>query len=106
MRIAVLWTGLSGYLDACLRGLATGPGVEVLVAHQAAGEDAPFEAGQFYPFLAGPQNQALRLAAALAAQDVETRVVLSDEPGNASHRLRAAGRQLRARGGGLCASST
>ena len=47
MKIAVLWTRLSGYLNACLRELAARPGVEVLVANEAAGEDAPFDASQF-----------------------------------------------------------
>jgi glycosyltransferase involved in cell wall biosynthesis len=47
MRIAVLWTRLSGYFNACLRELAARPDVELLVAHQAAGEDAPFDDGQF-----------------------------------------------------------
>jgi glycosyltransferase involved in cell wall biosynthesis len=47
MRIAVLWTALSGYLNACLRELATRPGVELLVAHEATREDAPFDDTQF-----------------------------------------------------------
>lgn len=47
MKVAVFWTRLSGYLSACLRELATRPGVELLVAHEATGEDAPFEAAQF-----------------------------------------------------------
>ena len=47
MRIAVLWTRLSGYLNACLRELATRPDVELLVAHETAGDDAPFHDSQF-----------------------------------------------------------
>jgi glycosyltransferase involved in cell wall biosynthesis len=47
-----------------------------------------------YPFFGGPQNQALRLAAPLAARGVKTTVVLPDEPGNASERLRAAGLEI------------
>jgi glycosyltransferase involved in cell wall biosynthesis len=47
VKIAILWTGLSGYLNACLRELATRPGVELLVAHRAVGDDAPFETSQF-----------------------------------------------------------
>jgi glycosyltransferase involved in cell wall biosynthesis len=47
VRVAVLWTRLSGYLNACLRELAARPGVELLVAYQSAGEDAPFDASQF-----------------------------------------------------------
>lgn len=47
MRVAVLWTRLSGYLDACLKELASRPGVDLLVAHEVAGEDAPFDEAQF-----------------------------------------------------------
>ena len=47
MRVAILWTRLSGYLNACLRELAKRPGVELLVVHEAAGEDAPFNDGEF-----------------------------------------------------------
>ena len=47
MKVAVLWTRLSGYLNACLRELATRPGVDLLVAHEAAGQDAPFDDTQF-----------------------------------------------------------
>ncbi len=47
MRVALLWTGLSGYLNACLRELATRPGVEVFVAHEIVGDDAPFDESQF-----------------------------------------------------------
>lgn len=47
MRIAVLWTQLSGYLNASLRALAAKPGVKLYVANQAAGEVAPFASSQF-----------------------------------------------------------
>ncbi|MDP3972823.1 MAG: hypothetical protein Q8P61_07950, partial [Candidatus Nanopelagicales bacterium] len=47
MRVAVLWTRLSGYLNACLRELATRPSIDLMVVHQAAGEDAPFDDDQF-----------------------------------------------------------
>ncbi len=47
MRIAVLWSRMSGYLNACLKELASRPGVELLLVHEAAGEDAPFEEAQF-----------------------------------------------------------
>jgi glycosyltransferase involved in cell wall biosynthesis len=47
VKVAILWTRLSGYLNACLRELATRPSVELLVAHQAASDDAPFETSQF-----------------------------------------------------------
>ncbi len=47
MRIAILWTGLSGYLNACLHELASRPGVDLLVAHKTPVDAAPFEDGQF-----------------------------------------------------------
>jgi glycosyltransferase involved in cell wall biosynthesis len=47
MKVAVLWTRLSGYLNACLRELASRPDVELLVAHETAEYDAPFDEGQF-----------------------------------------------------------
>jgi glycosyltransferase involved in cell wall biosynthesis len=47
MKVAVFWTRLSGYLSACLRELATRPGVELLVAHEAASADAPFDNSLF-----------------------------------------------------------
>jgi glycosyltransferase involved in cell wall biosynthesis len=47
-----------------------------------------------YPLFGGPPNQALRLAAPLAARGVATSVVLPNEPGNASERLRVAGIQV------------
>jgi glycosyltransferase involved in cell wall biosynthesis len=47
LRIAILWTKLSGYLNACLKELASREQVELLVLHQAPGDDAPFEDAQF-----------------------------------------------------------
>lgn len=47
MRIAVLWTGLSGYLNACLRELASRPGVELFVAHSEIDSQAPFDESLF-----------------------------------------------------------
>ena len=47
MRVAVFWTRLSGYLNACLKELASRPGVELLVTHETAGNDAPFDESQF-----------------------------------------------------------
>jgi glycosyltransferase involved in cell wall biosynthesis len=44
-----------------------------------------------YPVFGGPHNQALRLAAPLAAAGWETVVLLPDEPGNSADRLRKAG---------------
>ena len=47
MRIAVLWTHLSGYLNACLKELARREGVELFVSHQLPEEAAPFNSDQF-----------------------------------------------------------
>lgn len=47
MKVAILWTHLSGYLNASLTALASVPGVEVYVANQAAGSDAPFSSAHF-----------------------------------------------------------
>jgi glycosyltransferase involved in cell wall biosynthesis len=41
MRVAVLWTGLTGYLSACLAELAKD--ADVLLVHRAATADAPFD---------------------------------------------------------------
>jgi glycosyltransferase involved in cell wall biosynthesis len=47
MRIAFLWTGLSGYMNACLKELSARDSVELFVSHELPTEDAPFEDGQF-----------------------------------------------------------
>ena len=47
MRIAVLWIELTGYLNACLRNVASRPGVELFVAHTPPGSNAPFDGRQF-----------------------------------------------------------
>lgn len=47
MKVAVLWTGLSGYLNACLKELAGRPGVELRVCHQAPTANAPYDERQF-----------------------------------------------------------
>lgn len=47
MRIAILWTGLSGYLNACLKELASREGVDLFVSHQAPADEAPFSDSQF-----------------------------------------------------------
>jgi glycosyltransferase involved in cell wall biosynthesis len=47
MKVAVLWPQLSGYLNACLRELASRPGVELLVVHRRPAYDAPFDERQF-----------------------------------------------------------
>jgi hypothetical protein len=47
LHIAVLWTGLSGYLNACLRTLAAQPEVELFVAHSPVVSEAPFSESEF-----------------------------------------------------------
>lgn len=47
MRIAFLWTGLSGYMNACLKDLSARDGVKLFVAHEWPVKDAPFEESQF-----------------------------------------------------------
>lgn len=47
MKVAVLWSRLSGYLNACLRELASRPDVQLLVVHESAGADAPFDDAAF-----------------------------------------------------------
>jgi glycosyltransferase involved in cell wall biosynthesis len=47
MRIAFLWYGLTGYLNACLKTLADLPEVEVFVAHKQTQVDSPFDEKQF-----------------------------------------------------------
>jgi len=43
MRVAVLWTHLSGYMNACLKALAGTEGVELFVSNIQISEDAPFD---------------------------------------------------------------
>ncbi len=47
MRIAFLWTGLSGYMNACLKELFAQEGVELFVSHQVPEQNAPFDDDQF-----------------------------------------------------------
>ncbi|MGA8043655.1 MAG: glycosyltransferase family 4 protein [Terracidiphilus sp.] len=47
MKIAVLWTGLSGYLNACLKALASHEGVRLFVCHQVPDANAPYDDAQF-----------------------------------------------------------
>lgn len=47
MKIAFLWTGLSGYTNACLKELAARQGVELLVACMRPQPDAPFNMADF-----------------------------------------------------------
>ena len=43
MRVAVLWTSLSGYMNACLKELANRPGVDLFVGHSRIYSDAPYD---------------------------------------------------------------
>jgi glycosyltransferase involved in cell wall biosynthesis len=47
MRIAFLWTGLSGYINACLKELSCRSHVELFVIHEVPTDNAPFEDSQF-----------------------------------------------------------
>ena len=47
MRAAILWTGMSGYLNACLKELAGREAVELFVSRQAPVQEAPFDNTQF-----------------------------------------------------------
>jgi hypothetical protein len=47
MRVAVLWTTLSGYLNACMKELASRDAVELFVSHQAPLQQAPYDDSQF-----------------------------------------------------------
>ena len=47
IRIAFLWTGLSGYMNACLKELSARDGVELFVSHELPCSEAPFEEAQF-----------------------------------------------------------
>lgn len=47
VRIAFLWTGLSGYMNSCLKELSTRDGVELFVSHEVPRSEAPFEETQF-----------------------------------------------------------
>jgi glycosyltransferase involved in cell wall biosynthesis len=48
MKIAILWTRLSGYMNACLKVLAQNSNVDILVVHQAPSKDAPFKEDDFF----------------------------------------------------------
>ena len=47
MKVAILWTRLSGYLNACLKELASREGVELFVSYQEAEQQAPYNDDQF-----------------------------------------------------------
>jgi glycosyltransferase involved in cell wall biosynthesis len=63
-RVAVLWSRLSGYLHACLRALAD-QGVDILVVHQQAEANAPFDSAavtagiRSQQWADGPDEQAI-----------------------------------------------
>src|SRR4051794_25510696 len=44
VRVAILWSTLSGYFNACVEALAATGRAEVLLLHQRAVASAPFEA--------------------------------------------------------------
>ncbi|HAJ80183.1 MAG TPA: hypothetical protein DCO75_10480 [Fibrobacteres bacterium] len=46
-RVAILWTHLSGYLNACLKALAETDGVEIFVSNIRVSEDAPYDENLF-----------------------------------------------------------
>lgn len=79
MRIAVLWTGLSGYLNACLRELASRPGVELFVAHSGIKNEAPYDPSIFvwmkHEVIWQSEGDYERLHAELTAFDPELVVV-------------------------------
>lgn len=52
MRIAVLWSHMSGYLNACLQELANINDVKLFVSNYAASSAAPFRSDQFTRFTA------------------------------------------------------
>ena len=47
MRVAILWTRLSGYLNSCLKELASREGVELFVVYEAPEQHAPFSDDQY-----------------------------------------------------------
>ena len=47
VRIAIMWTQLSGYLNACILELASNKNVDLFVSNEFASKDAPYEQGLF-----------------------------------------------------------
>ena len=47
MKVAILWTRLSGYMNVCIKELAQRDGVELLVCHIVPAEEAPFDENLF-----------------------------------------------------------
>lgn len=62
----MLWTALSGYLNACLKELAGREGVELFVSHNASDTNAPYDQEQFswitqrYEWQRSPELEPLR----------------------------------------------
>ncbi|MGZ0080377.1 glycosyltransferase family 4 protein [Methylomonas sp. YC3] len=46
-RVAILWTQLSGYMNACLKQLAQTEGVEIFVSNMRVTKDAPYDDSLF-----------------------------------------------------------
>ncbi len=51
MKIAILWTHLSGYLNVCLKELSKINDVQLFVSNFVAKNDAPFKNEQFSWFI-------------------------------------------------------
>jgi glycosyltransferase involved in cell wall biosynthesis len=47
MKVAFLWTGLSGYMNACLKELSSRDGIELFVSYELPAKEAPFDERQF-----------------------------------------------------------
>lgn len=81
MRVAVLWTKPSGYLNSCLRALAALEDVELFVAYRAPTSDAPFANEQFswFPkyYRYGSVPHASELLPLLRSFDPEVMIVSS-----------------------------
>ena len=76
LRVLVLWQGMSGYFDACLRRLAATDGVEISLVYEAATSAAPFDAQNFawlrgaYEWRGAPSAQRLAEITESFAPDV------------------------------------
>ena len=75
MRLAVLWSELSGFTDACLKA-ASQSGAALFVAYRKPVGDAPYDPGQFrwipktFPYDSNPDPHALHRAVSSFAPDV------------------------------------
>jgi glycosyltransferase involved in cell wall biosynthesis len=79
VRVAVLWTSLSGYMNACLKELAGRPGVDLFVGHSRIYSDAPYKEELFgwmeHRLMWQDEDDFERLKAALVEFDPEVVVV-------------------------------